>query len=183
MLSWVIFVVRQKYSSSSPLGEPSVYVAWRAQYLRRLARVQYLSRLAGPVFIPLGEPQCLRRLAGPVFIPLGGASVSAAWRAQCLSRLADPVFIPLGKSSIDAAWRALCLSRLARALCLSRLARAPYLSRLAASPVLGVRDFGRARCRLLRRGANRNRPAWRYAECLPIVWRCASFPACGRCSG
>lgn len=69
MLSWVIFVVRQKYSSSSPLGEPSVYVAWRAQYLRRLARVQYLSRLAGPVFIPLGGP-----------------SVYAAWRAQYLRR-------------------------------------------------------------------------------------------------
>ena len=183
MLSWVIFVVRQKYSSSSPLGEPSVYVAWRAQCLRRLA---------GPVFTPLGEPQCLRRLTGPVFAPLGGASVYAAWRAQYLRRLADPVFAPLGGPSIYPAWRtqrlsrlarALCLSRLARALCLSRLTRAPYLSRLAASPVLGVRDFGRARCRLLRRGANRNRPAWRYAECLPIVWRCASFPACGRCSG
>ena len=183
MLSWVFFVVRQKYSSSSPLGEPSIYAAWRESSIYPAWRVQCLSRLADPVFTPLGEPQCLRRLAGPVFTPLDGPSICAAWRGQCLRRLAGPVFAPLGGPSNDAAWRAQCLSRLARALCLSRLARAPYLSRLAASPVLGVRDFGRARCRLLRRGANRNRPAWRYAECLPIVWRCASFPACGRCSG
>ena len=51
-------------------GEPSVYLAWRAQ--------------------------CLSRLAVPVFVPLGGPSVCPAWRAQCLSRLASPVFVPLG---------------------------------------------------------------------------------------
>ena len=208
MLSWVIFVVRQKYSSSSPLGGASVYAAWRAQYLRRLAdpvmtplggpsiypawRTQRLRRLASPSVYAAWRAQYLRRLArvqylsrlaGPVFTPLGGPSVYVAWRAQCLRRLASPVLMPLGGPSVYPAWRTQRLSRLARALCLSRLARAPYLSRLAASPVLGVRDFGRARCRLLRRGANRNRPAWRYAECLPIVWRCASFPACGRCFG
>ena len=81
-----------------PLGGPSIYAAWRAQYFRRLA---------GPVFIPLGEPsiypawraQYLSRLVGPVFIPLGGPSVYPAWRAQYLSRLAGPVFIPLGGPS------------------------------------------------------------------------------------
>ena len=96
----------------SPLDEPSVYAAWRAQYLRRLA---------GPVFPPLGgasvypawRAQYLSRLAGPVFIPLGGASIYPAWRTQCLSRLAGPVFIPLGGLSIYPAWRAQCLSRLA----------------------------------------------------------------------
>ena len=122
MLSWVIFVVRQKYSSSSPLGEPSVYVAWRAQYLRRLARaqylrrlarVQYLSRLAGPVFIPLGGPSVYAAWRAPVFTPLGGASVYVAWRVQCLRRLAGPVFSPLGGPSVYAAWWAQCFRRLA----------------------------------------------------------------------
>ena len=47
--------------------------AWRAQCFRCLARVQYLRRLARPVFIPLGE-----------------ASVYPAWRGQCLSRLVRP---------------------------------------------------------------------------------------------
>ena len=47
--------------------------------------------------MPHGDkpPQYLRRLAGPVFIPLGGVSIYAAWRAQCLSRLAGPVFSSL----------------------------------------------------------------------------------------
>ena len=89
------------------------YPAWRGQCL---------SRLAGSVFIPLGEArfypawrgQCLRRLAGPGFIPLGGPSVYAAWRVQYLRHLAGPVLTPLGGPSIDAAWRAQCLSRLAR---------------------------------------------------------------------
>ena len=96
---------------------------------QKVARNQYLSRLANPVFIPLGGPriypacgcpalfhwraQYLSRLASPVFIPLGGPCVYPAWRAQCLSRLADPVFILLGGPSIYPAWRALCLSRLA----------------------------------------------------------------------
>ena len=98
-----------------PLGEPSIYAAWRAQYLRRLAspvftplggpsiyaawRAQYLRRLAGPVHAAW-RAQCLRRLTGPVMTPLGGPSVYAAWRAQCLRRLAGPVFTPLGGPSI-----------------------------------------------------------------------------------
>ena len=51
-------------------SRPSIFAAWRGQYLRRLA--------------------------GPVFIPLGGASIYAACRAQHLRRLTGPVFIPLG---------------------------------------------------------------------------------------
>jgi len=54
----------------TPLGGPSVFAAWRGQYLRRLAR--------------------------PVFTPLGEASIYAAWRGQYLRRLANPVFVPLG---------------------------------------------------------------------------------------
>ena len=71
--------------------EPSVYAAWRAQCLSRLARVQRLSYLA--------RPQVLSRLA----------------RAQRLSHLA----------------RAQVLSRLARVQRLSHLARPQVLSRLA----------------------------------------------------
>ena len=55
-----------------PLGEPSIYAAWRAQYLRRLA---------SPVFSPLGEP-----------------SIYAAWRAQYLRCLAGPVLTPFGEA-------------------------------------------------------------------------------------
>ena len=110
-------------------SHPSIYAAWRGQCL---------SRLADPVFTPLGEAsvypawraQCLRRLARSVFTPLGGPSVYPAWRGQCLRRLADPViyaawrtqylrrlagpvFIPLGEASVYPAWRGQCLSRLA----------------------------------------------------------------------
>ena len=121
MLSWVFFVVRQKYSSSSPLGEPSVYVAWRESSIYPAWRVQCLRRLAGPVFALLGGPsisaawraQYFRRLAGPVFTPLGGPSICAAWRAQYLRRLAGPVFTPLGGPSVYAAWWAQCFRRLA----------------------------------------------------------------------
>ena len=84
---------------------PSIYVAWRAQYLRRLA---------SPVFTPLGgasvyaawQAQCLRRLAGPVFTPLGRPIVYAAWQAQCLSRLAGSVMTPLGRGSVYLVCRA-----------------------------------------------------------------------------
>ena len=47
----------------TPLGEPSVFVAWRGQYLRRLA--------------------------GPVFTLLDGSSVCAAWRANTVSILCN----------------------------------------------------------------------------------------------
>ena len=71
-----------------------------------------------PGFIPLGgrptlflQTQVLSRLAGPVFMPLGEVSNNAAWRptlflqTQVLSRLAGPVFMPLGEVSNNAAWR------------------------------------------------------------------------------
>ena len=64
----------------SPLGRLSVYAAWQAQ--------------------------CLRRLAGSVFTPLGGASVYAAWQAQCLRRLAGLLFTPLGRGSVYLVCRA-----------------------------------------------------------------------------
>ena len=64
----------------TPLGGPSVYAAWRGQYLCRLAR--------------------------PVFTPLGETSIYAAWQAQCLSRLASPVFTPLGRGSVYLVCRA-----------------------------------------------------------------------------
>ena len=80
-----------------PLGGPSIYPAWRTQHL---------SRLAGPVFIPLGEEPS-------VYAAWREPSIYPAWRAQCLRRLADPVFIPLGGPSIFAAWRPQCLRRLA----------------------------------------------------------------------
>ena len=63
----------------TPLGEASIYAAWRAQYLR-----------------------CL---AGPAFTPLGGASIYAAWRDQYLRRLAGPAFTLLGEANIYAAWQ------------------------------------------------------------------------------
>ena len=89
----------------TPLGGASVYAAWQAQCLRRLA---------GLVFTPLGrlsvyaawQAQCLRRLAGSVFTPLGGASVYAAWQAQCLRRLAGLLFTPLGRGSVYLVCRA-----------------------------------------------------------------------------
>ena len=96
----------------SQLDEPSVYAAWRAQCLRRLA---------GPVFTPLGgssiyaawRVQCFRRLTNPAFTPLGEPSIYAAWRVQCLRRLESPVITPLGGPSVYAAWRVQYLRRLA----------------------------------------------------------------------
>ena len=46
--------------------------------------------------MPHGDtpPQYLRRLAGPVFIPLGEASVYPAWRGQ---------YTPLGEANVYAA--------------------------------------------------------------------------------
>ena len=126
---------------------PRVYPAWRAQCL---------SRLADPVFIPLGgasvcpawRTQGLSRLAGPAFIPLGGPRVYPAWRAQCLSRLADPVFIPLGGASVYPAWRAQCLSHLA----------GPVFVPLGASPAF------------IPLGGPSIYPAW-WAQCLPRLVR------------
>ena len=94
---WTSFYTTK--TSPWSLGKPSIYAAWRAQYLRRLA---------SPVFTPLGEPsiyaawraQYLSRLVGSVFIPLGEPSIYAAWWGQYLSRLAGPVFTPLGDASV-----------------------------------------------------------------------------------
>ena len=74
---------------------------------------QCLSKAAGTVRNTY-EHRCLSRLASPVFVPLGEPSVCPAWRAQCLSRLASPVFVPLGEPSVCPAWRAQCLSRLGK---------------------------------------------------------------------
>ena len=83
-----------KYWLASFNQEMSIYPAWRGQYLRRLA---------GPVFTPLGEPsiytacraQCLRRLVSPAFTPLGEPSIYTACRGQHLRCLAGPAFTPL----------------------------------------------------------------------------------------
>ena len=42
---WVDTYSRLTGPVMTPLGEPSIYAAWRAQYLCRLARTQYLRRL------------------------------------------------------------------------------------------------------------------------------------------
>ena len=44
---------RSEASVFTPLGETSIYTAWRAQYLRRLA--------VNPVFIPLDSSYCPER--------------------------------------------------------------------------------------------------------------------------
>ena len=115
-------------------------------------KTQDLSRLAGPVFTPLGEAsictawwaQCLRRLARPVFAPLGRPSIYPAWRAQYLPRLAGPVFTPLDGPSVYAAWWTQCLRRLvdpvftplggyAPAICtISRRPPSPFCRRICA---------------------------------------------------
>lgn len=96
------------------LGETSIYVAWRAQYLYRLAR---------PVFTPLGEPsiyvawrtqiytawrnQYLRRLAQTKPFPRGGrVGMGAAnnQRSDTTHRLAEPVFTPLSKFLSRTEW-------------------------------------------------------------------------------
>ena len=111
-----------------PLGEPSIYAAWRIQQSRRLAnpaftplggpsnhaawRAQQSRRLAAPATTPLGEPsnhaawrtQQPRRLAGPATTPLGEPSNYAAWRGQCLSRLTNPATTPLGEASVYPTW-------------------------------------------------------------------------------
>ena len=51
-------VEKLPHTVKSPHGESSVYAAWRAQYLRRLARPQCLRRLAASLmeqqrFLPL----------------------------------------------------------------------------------------------------------------------------------
>ena len=103
---------------------------------------QYLPRLAGPAFTPLGGPsiyaawwaQYLRRLVGPANAPLGGPSKCAAWRAQQIRRLVGPAFTPLGGPSKYAAWWAQHLRRLADPVFtpLGCCPQTQYLPRLAA---------------------------------------------------
>ena len=60
-------------------GNPSVYLAWRQP----------------SIYLAWRQGQYLSRLAGPAFMPLGGASVCLAWLDQCLRRLVRSVFTPL----------------------------------------------------------------------------------------
>ena len=99
----------------TPLGRACVYPAWcRPSIYPAWCRPSIYPAWRGPSVYPAWRDQYLRRLAGPVFIPLGGASVYPAWRSQCLSHLAGPVFIPLGagpvfiplgRTSVYPAWR------------------------------------------------------------------------------
>ena len=112
--------------------EPSIYPAWRESSIYPAWRVQCLSRLAGPVFIPLGgssvypawRVQHLSRLADPAFIPLGAnpafiplgtnpAFIPLGANPAFIPLGANPAFIPLDESSVYPAWRVQCLSRLA----------------------------------------------------------------------
>ena len=80
---------------------PSIYAAWRAQHLRRLARAELKT--------------CTKKSPSPRGGRVGMGvrqickatkpSNDAAWRAQYFRRLARPVLIPLGEPSIYAAWR------------------------------------------------------------------------------
>ena len=161
-----------------PLGGPSIYPAWWAQCLRRLAnpvftplggkpsiypawRAQNLSRLAAPVFTPLGGPS-VYCLANPVFTPLGGKS--SVYPARLM---------PLGRSSTDAACRAQyprclaspVLSRLT-GQCLSRLT-GQCLSRLA-GPVFTPLDgpvFTPLDVSPNQKSAQKNLPQWGRSFC------------------
>ena len=56
--------------------EPSIYPAWRESSIYPAWRVQHLSRLAGPVFIPLGSSRRNRRCFPPSPAAAGNTSPS-----------------------------------------------------------------------------------------------------------
>ena len=114
-----------------PLGGASVYPAWRAQ--------------------------CLSRLAGPVFIPLGGASIYPAWReASVYPAWREASIYPAWReASVYPAWRKASVYPAWREASIYPAWQAQYLSRLAGfqlplRPAGKMRLFGSRRISSLR---------------------------------
>ena len=74
----VLILVATTHGTINSSGGPSIYPAWRAQCL---------SRLASPVFIPFGGPRIYPAWRAQYLIPLGGPRIYPTWRTQYLSRL------------------------------------------------------------------------------------------------